>query len=361
MKTARKEFDKNTGENYKADSGAVVVMETKTGRIVAMASQPDVRPQRLGRRHLRQGLRQAHRQELQLPAAQPGDPGPGRPRLDLQGDLVDRRGQRRLRLRRRLPLPQLVHRRRPGLQELRVQGLRQHHPRPGPGGLLRHRLLRPRPPASGRRTAAPSPRSTPTTGSTRPPTSSASARRPASTSPTRSPAASPTASGSRTSGRPTRTPGASRARRTAPTSSRSPTRTASKATGCAPVTPSTTPSARATPSSPRSRWPPIYAAIANGGTLYDPTIGKAVISADGKTRPGDQAQVARQAADGRQDPRPDRQGPRGSRDPRHPPPGGSAAGRRTRSRCTPRRVPPRSTASRRPPGSPRTPRTTRSS
>ncbi|MER5882242.1 penicillin-binding protein 2 [Streptomyces sp. NPDC001941] len=44
MKTARKEFDKNTGENYKADSGAVVVMEAKTGRIVAMASNPTYDP-----------------------------------------------------------------------------------------------------------------------------------------------------------------------------------------------------------------------------------------------------------------------------------------------------------------------------
>ncbi|MGC5342493.1 penicillin-binding protein 2 [Streptomyces sp. DT171] len=44
MKTARKEFDKNTGENYKADSGAVVVMEAGTGRVVAMASLPDYDP-----------------------------------------------------------------------------------------------------------------------------------------------------------------------------------------------------------------------------------------------------------------------------------------------------------------------------
>ncbi|MFJ8029843.1 MULTISPECIES: penicillin-binding protein 2 [unclassified Streptomyces] len=44
MKVARQQFDKITGENYKADSGAVVVMEAKTGRIVAMASAPTYDP-----------------------------------------------------------------------------------------------------------------------------------------------------------------------------------------------------------------------------------------------------------------------------------------------------------------------------
>jgi penicillin-binding protein 2 len=44
MKAARKEFDDNTNENYKADSGAVVVMEAKTGRVVAMASNPTYDP-----------------------------------------------------------------------------------------------------------------------------------------------------------------------------------------------------------------------------------------------------------------------------------------------------------------------------
>ena len=44
MKTARGEFDKNTDENYKADAGAVVVMENKTGRIISMASQPTYDP-----------------------------------------------------------------------------------------------------------------------------------------------------------------------------------------------------------------------------------------------------------------------------------------------------------------------------
>lgn len=44
MKEARKQHDDNTGRNYEADAGAIVVMENKTGRIVSMASNPDYDP-----------------------------------------------------------------------------------------------------------------------------------------------------------------------------------------------------------------------------------------------------------------------------------------------------------------------------
>ncbi len=44
IRTARATKDEVTGRNYAADSGAVVVMEAQTGRIVAMSSQPTYDP-----------------------------------------------------------------------------------------------------------------------------------------------------------------------------------------------------------------------------------------------------------------------------------------------------------------------------
>lgn len=44
ISTARATFDPVTGRNYEADSGAAVVLEADTGRVVAMASQPTYDP-----------------------------------------------------------------------------------------------------------------------------------------------------------------------------------------------------------------------------------------------------------------------------------------------------------------------------
>ncbi|MGK5631401.1 penicillin-binding protein 2 [Streptomyces sp. URMC 123] len=44
MKAARKEVDKITGRPYEADSGAVVVLESRTGRVVSMVSNPAYDP-----------------------------------------------------------------------------------------------------------------------------------------------------------------------------------------------------------------------------------------------------------------------------------------------------------------------------
>ena len=44
IRTARATYDPVTHRNYRADSGAAIVLQARTGRVVAMASQPTYDP-----------------------------------------------------------------------------------------------------------------------------------------------------------------------------------------------------------------------------------------------------------------------------------------------------------------------------
>lgn len=152
MKVARTQWDRNTNEKYKADSGAVVVMEAKTGRIVAMASNPTYDPNAWVGGISAKDYAKLTGKSSNYPLLNRAIQGLSAPGSTFKV-ISTAAAVEWLRLRRPLPLHQLVLRRRPGLQELRVGELRPHLARPGPRGLLRHRLLRPRPPAvaEGRR------------------------------------------------------------------------------------------------------------------------------------------------------------------------------------------------------------------
>ena len=76
----RTQTDTVTGRKYAADSGAAVVLEADTGRIVAMASQPTYDPERVGRRHQREAAAAALLHQGRHAAAQPRHPGPVRAR-----------------------------------------------------------------------------------------------------------------------------------------------------------------------------------------------------------------------------------------------------------------------------------------
>ena len=136
-----------TDRNYVADSGAVVVMEAETGRIVAMASQPTYDPSVwVG------GI--SKKQLARLYSEQAGDPLLGRatqgqfaPGLDVEAvhDAVGALNNG-FTPDTRLDCSSGAAGRQPVVQELRVGVLRLHRLRQGAPGLLQHVLLPGRPP-----------------------------------------------------------------------------------------------------------------------------------------------------------------------------------------------------------------------
>ncbi|CAM5669106.1 Peptidoglycan D,D-transpeptidase MrdA [Streptomyces microflavus] len=121
MKKVRDETDKITGRKYEADSGAVVVMESKTGRVISMASQPDYDPNDWvggisGKQYAKLTSKKSN-----YPLLNRGIQGRHR-RLHLQGGLRERGRAGRPRLQRPLPFQQLLQPRQPDLRELRVPG-----------------------------------------------------------------------------------------------------------------------------------------------------------------------------------------------------------------------------------------------
>ena len=79
--TARGTVDPVTGRPFKADSGAAVVMDVNTGRIVAMASQPTYDPEVWADGITQKQLKRLYSEAAGTPAARAGDAGPVRARV----------------------------------------------------------------------------------------------------------------------------------------------------------------------------------------------------------------------------------------------------------------------------------------
>ena len=196
IRTQRGLLDTVTGRNYVADAGAAVVLEARTGRVVAMASQPTYDPgvwvggitsKAAGPPLLREGRHAA---------ALPRHPGPVRARLHVEALHDRRRAEERL----SAWTPPC---RAPRASRWATGSSRTTSPAPTATSASRRRSPSPATPsstasatASGSASAPTSTTSMPVTRWSRRPRTSASGSAPASTSRARPPAGSPTGPGS---------------------------------------------------------------------------------------------------------------------------------------------------------------------
>ena len=141
IRIARSTRDPVTGRNYVADSGAAVVMEADTGRIVAMASQPTYDPSVWVGGISQKQLSRLYSTKAGTPLLGRATQGQFAPGLDLEAVHDRRCAHQRLRVRHPAELLLGVPGRQPGVQELRVRRLRLHRLRQGARGLVQHVLL----------------------------------------------------------------------------------------------------------------------------------------------------------------------------------------------------------------------------
>ncbi len=259
---------------------------------------PGIRPRGLHRRHQQRRARGVERRDPRR-APEVADHDRDLPAgLDVQGDLRARRRRLRGEPRRHLRLLPEPHRRRPGVQELRVARLRPHRPAPGARRVVRHRLLPPR----VCRVAGPGRASPPRPGPTDPFVQTARAfgigRATGVDLPGESAGRLPDRAWKEQYWAATRARDAAGARRAATPRWRGPdpTRAAyltparrrelrERAGSTARATPSTSRSGRATSRSRPLQMAQVYAAIANGGTLWQPQVAAGVRSPAGAVTP----------------------------------------------------------------------------